>query len=187
MPVPSTAAPDLLEHEFQNALRPGVPMHNYTMEKSLAPPSKSKRRARPRSIELSRMKDPLNFDYDLVLGQRVASIMGCGTKVGKDGINVDKVAVCMERSTLLISIDGDTDEIVLKVSEDRRAILAPARRWKSFKPLAKYVGKELGWCWTARNYKGYDDLFILSFHGIEPQIVFCGIASSLWIYMMKRI
>jgi Family of unknown function (DUF6334) len=133
------------------------------------------------------MKDPLNFDYDLVLGQRVASIMGCGTKVGKDGINVDKVAVCMERSTLLISIDGDTDEIVLKVSEDRRAILAPARSWKSFEPLATYVGKELGWCWRARNYKGYDDSFILSFHGIEPQIVFCAIASSLWIYMMKRI
>jgi hypothetical protein len=140
-------------------------------------------------IEFERryMKDPLNFDYDLLHAQRLVSIMGCGAKVAKDGLKVDKVAVCLQRSTLLISVNEDTDEIVLKVSEDKRAILGPARRWKSLEPLTQYVGKELGWCWTARNYKGYADLFILSFHGIEPQIVFCGIASSLWIYRMKRI
>ena len=36
------------------------------------------------------------------------------------------------------------------------------------------------------DYKGYDDLFVLSFQGIKPQIVFCAIASFLWIYRMKR-
>jgi hypothetical protein len=112
--------------------------------------------------------------------------MGCRAQATKGGIKVEKVAVCLERTTLLISTNEDTDEIVLKVSEDRRAILGPARRWKSIASLTKYVGKELGWCWTARNYRGYADLFILSFDGIEPEIVFCGIASSLWIYKMKR-
>jgi uncharacterized protein DUF6334 len=132
------------------------------------------------------MKTPLNFDYDLLHEQRLASIMGYGAKAAKGGINVDKVAVCLERTTLLISIDEDTDEIVLTVSEDKRSLLGSSRSWKSLAPLTKYVGKELGWCWTARNYKGYSDLFILSFHGIEPQVMFCGIASGLWIYKMRR-
>jgi hypothetical protein len=132
------------------------------------------------------MKTPLNFDYELLHEQRLASIMGYGAKAAKGGINVGKVAVCLERTTLLISIDEDTDEIVLSVSEDKRSMLGSPRSWKNLAPLAKYVGKKLGWCWTARNYKGYSDLFILSFHGIEPQIMFCGIASSLWVYKMKR-
>jgi hypothetical protein len=112
--------------------------------------------------------------------------MACGAKVTRNGIKVEKVAVCLERTTLLISVNEDTDEIVLKVSEDRRAVLGPARRWKSLEPLTRYVGKKLGWCWTARNYRGYSDLFILSFDVIEPQIVFCAIASFLYIYKMKR-
>jgi hypothetical protein len=132
------------------------------------------------------MGNPLNFDYDLLHGQRLASITGCGAKAAKGGVKVERVAIGLERTALVISINEDTDEIVLKASQAKRTLLGSSRRWKSLAPLTKYVGKELGWCWTARNYKGYADLFILSFQGIEPQIVFCGIASNLWIYRMKR-
>lgn len=133
------------------------------------------------------MKKQSDFDYEQLDGQRVASIMGRGIKNAEDGLNVDEVAIGLERMTLLITVNLDTDEIILKAGEDKKALLGSSRRWKSLAPLSKYVGKELGWSWAVRNYRGYSDLFVLSFHGIEPQIVFCGIASSLWIYRMKRI
>lgn len=105
------------------------------------------------------------------------------------GVGCERSEQSLELSTLepvCESLDALTDEIVLKASQAKRTLLGSSRRWKSLAPLTKYVGKELGWCCTARNYKGYADLFILSFQGIEPQIVFCGIASNLWIYRMKR-
>ena len=146
-----------------------------------------RRAASPKSIELSQMNGLLSFDYDSLQGQRVVSIMGCAARQTKEGMKVNQVALILERATLLISVHEDTDEIILRASEDGRAIMGSSRKWRKLTPLSKYTAKKVGWCWTARNDRGYGDLFILSFRGIEPEIVFCGIASSLWIYKVKRI
>jgi hypothetical protein len=127
------------------------------------------------------------FDYELLNGQRVESIIGLGVDSGKAGLNAEQVAICLERETLLISVNPSTDEIVLESSSDRDTLLGPARRWVSVASLSQYVGNELGWSWMARNYRGYSDLFILSFDVLTPQIAFCGAATSLWIYEMRKI
>ena len=127
------------------------------------------------------------FDYGLLNGQRVESIMGLGVDNGKAGLNAEEVALCLERETLLISVNPSTDEIILESSSDRDTPLGPARRWVSMSSLSQYVGKELGWSWMARDYRGYADLFILSFDAVWPQIAFCGAASSLWIYEMRQL
>lgn len=133
------------------------------------------------------MNSLLSFDYDSLQGQRVESIMGCGARQTKEGMKVKEVALVLERTTLLISVNEDTDEIILRASEDRLAIMGSSRKWRKLTPLSRYTAKKVGWCWTARNDRGYGDLFILSFRGIEPEIVFCAIASSLWMYKVKRI
>jgi len=113
--------------------------------------------------------------------------MGLGVDNGKAGLNAEEVALCLERETLLISVNPSTDEIILESSSDRDTLLGPARRWVSMSSLSQYVGKELGWSWMARDYRGYADLFILSFDAVWPQIAFCGAASSLWIYEMRQL
>jgi hypothetical protein len=47
--------------------------------------------------------------------------------------------------------------------------------------IADAIGSALGWCWIGRNYRGYPDMFTLSFSGIDPQICFLGGAFTLTI------
>jgi hypothetical protein len=134
------------------------------------------------------LHDPLEFDYDLLHGQRVVSIKGCKVRRSRDGSTVcDKAVICLERIAFIIAVKEDTDEITLQREEDPGVPFQSSGGWKDLELLSKYVGRELGWCWVGRNYRGYADMFILSFAGVEPEIAFCGVASSLWIYRMQKI
>jgi uncharacterized protein DUF6334 len=132
--------------------------------------------------------DLLNFDYELLHGQRVTSIKGSGVQRGKDGSTVcEKVAVLLERTALIISVNEDTDEVVVQEAEGLWILAGHSSSWTNLELLSEYLGRELGWCWVGRNYRGYADTFVLSFSGLEPEIAFCGVASSLWFYKMNKV
>jgi hypothetical protein len=132
--------------------------------------------------------DPLNFDYELLHGQRIVAIRASGIKTfASDASTVcDEVAICLTDSALVVSVDLDTDQIKLQRIDDPEA-LAGLSAWDTFELLQDYVGQELGWCWVGRNYRGYADTFVMSFAGIEPQVALVGAASTLLFYKMLKV
>jgi hypothetical protein len=121
-------------------------------------------------------------------GQRVNSIQGTRVRQDKDGFSIcDEVAVSLQETSLLVSVNLDTDEIILQQSKDVGSLVEVPSTLTTLEPLNEYVGRELGWRWVGRNYLGYADTFVLSFSGIEPEIALCGTASSLWVYKIRRV
>lgn len=116
------------------------------------------------------------------------SILAINARQVNDGsITCESIALCLQDSALVISVDIDTDEILLGVIEGSSVSSLENQGWRAFAPLDEFLGRELGWCWSGTNYKGYSDTFTVSFGGIDPQIAFCGAASDLWIYRLNRI
>jgi hypothetical protein len=58
---------------------------------------------------------------------------------------------------------------------------------QSAKPWRKYVGNECGWTWFAVNQQGYMDSVLLSFEGIEPNILLQTIASSIEVFAISPV
>jgi hypothetical protein len=131
---------------------------------------------------------PLNFDFEPLRGQRVISIEGTKVRRDREGCTIcDDVALSLQEISLLVSVNLDTDEIILQLSKDPGSVVEAPATWTMLEPLNDYVGRELGWCWVGRNYLGYADTLVLSFSGIEPDIALCGLASSLWFYKIRRV
>lgn len=132
------------------------------------------------------MYDPLSFDYELLHGQRVVSIRGRELQRSQNGFAAcEEVAICLERDALIISVNVDTDEIILRKEDDLASLSSD--QWQDLEMLSKYIGQDLGWCWVGRNYRGYADLFLLSFEAVEPHLAFCGAASVVWFYEMRKL
>lgn len=111
----------------------------------------------------------LRFDYDEVHGQIATALLG--RRDGAAGWR--DVAVVLGDRAVMVRVDVDTDEIAVELE------VAPGvdDGWQAIPELSDYVGTELGWCWLGRNYRGYLDMFTLSFSGLEPQVCFVGEAA----------
>jgi len=128
------------------------------------------------------MSEPLSFDWESVQGQRVTAIEGINLQLDQVArTHCDALMLRLDNGVLHVSVNADTDEVVVKDSDDA------GKDWAPVEALKEYVGYELGWCWIARNYLGYADALMLSFAGIDPEIALVGIASSLQIYRLTRI
>ena len=113
----------------------------------------------------------LHFDYDEVDGQMATAVLG--QREGTAGWQ--KIAVVMDERALMLRVDPDSDEITVELES------APemADGWLAVADLSDFVGSELGWCWVGRNYRGYLDMFTLSFSGLEPQVCFTGDGATI--------
>ncbi len=115
----------------------------------------------------------LQFDYEEVHGRTVSGVVG-----RRDGpAGWDSIAFVVEHRAVVLRVDPDTDEVVVTL-EDASDL---ASGWIEVAEVADAIGSTLGWCWIGRNYRGYLDMFTLSFSGIDPQICFLGEASTLTI------
>jgi hypothetical protein len=88
---------------------------------------------------------------------------------------------------LRFRVDNDTDTIT---SQFRPLPFRSKRGYRSVqsaKPWKKYVGKECGWTWLAWNQQGYLDSVLLSFDGIEPNVLLQTIASSIDVFMVSLV
>jgi hypothetical protein len=133
------------------------------------------------------MYESLNFDFETLQGQRVIAIRG--TRLEADEVarsRCNELALHLEEVVLLVSVNKDTDEVIVTTCADGASLPGP-HEWTDIEVLKEYVGYELGWSWIARNYLGYADTLMLSFSGIEPEIALCAVASALWIYRLTRI
>ena len=113
----------------------------------------------------------LQFDYDEVNGQRVTAVLG--RREGTTGWR--EIAVVIRGRALLLRVDSDTDEIAVELEAAPEA----TQGWLAVADLSDFAGSELGWCWVGRNYRGYLDMFTLSFSGLEPQVCFTGEAATI--------
>jgi hypothetical protein len=113
----------------------------------------------------------LQFDYEEAHGHVATAVLG-----RRDGAaGWQGVAIVIESRALMLRVDPDTDEIAVELEA------APEMNsgWFAVAELSDFVGSELGWCWVGRNYRGYLDMFILSFSGLEPQVCFTGEGASI--------
>jgi hypothetical protein len=115
----------------------------------------------------------LQFDYEEVHGRTVSGVVGRRDRPA--GWN--SIAFVVEHRAVVLRVDPDTDEVVVTL-EDASGL---ASGWIEVAEVAHAIGSTFGWCWIGRNYRGYLDMFTLSFSGIDPQICFLGEASTLTI------
>jgi len=115
----------------------------------------------------------LQFDYEEVHGQTVTKVLGRRDRPA----GWESIALIVEDRAVVLRVDPDTDELIVTLEDASH--LASHRA--EVEELSEFVGSALGWCWIGRNYRGYLDMFTLSFSGIEPQICFVGEASMLTI------
>jgi hypothetical protein len=113
----------------------------------------------------------LQFDYDEVHGSVATAVLGRREGVaGWHGI-----AVVIGDRALMLRIDPNTDEITV----DLEAAPEANTDWIAVTEMSDFIGSELGWCWVGRNYRGYLDIFTLSFSGLEPQVCFAGEGATI--------
>jgi len=113
----------------------------------------------------------LQFDYDEVHGKVATAVLGQREGVaGWQGI-----AILIEDRALTLRIDPNTDEIIVNLEAAPEANIG----WLAVTEMSDLVGSQLGWCWVGRNYRGYLDMFTLSFSGLEPQVCFIGEGATI--------
>jgi hypothetical protein len=112
----------------------------------------------------------LQFDYETVEGETVTAVLGQADGKGSWW----SVAILLGSRALVLRVDEDSDQISV-------ALEAPPEGadWTPLEQMQVAIGSALGWCWIGRNYRGYLDMFTVSFSGLEPQFLFIGMASAL--------
>jgi len=120
---------------------------------------------------------PLEFDWETLEGEAVLSVVGQPGVPRSDGsLCWWSVAFVLQRTSVVLTVNNDTDEIVVTLRENLPQDDGP---WLDVEPLSSVVGRKLGWCWLGWNYRGYRDTFTVGFDGIDPAYMFVAMASAM--------
>jgi len=132
----------------------------------------------------------LHFDWEEVDGETIQSVMGQpGYYEGGAGVFWWRLAIVLSNGAIMISVNGDTDEILVTRWHGSLPIgEAPLDLpWIEVASLSELMGRELGWSWIGRNSQGYLDAFTIGSGGIvpseaiDPSYMFVGIGSNVQI------
>src|SRR6266581_2655808 len=99
----------------------------------------------------------------------------------------DELILNLGDCSLRFKVDSDTDTITSQFqpssfrAKKGYASIQAAKLWK------KFVGKECGWTWFAWNQQGYLDSVLISFDGIEPNVLLNTIGSSIEVFMISLV
>lgn len=118
----------------------------------------------------------LQFDYETVEGETVTAVLGQADENG----NWWSIAILLSSRALVLRVDADSDQISVALEAAPKGA-----KWAPVEPMRLAVGNTLGWCWIGRNYRGYLDMFTVSFSGLEPHFLFVGMASALKLYRIS--
>lgn len=127
----------------------------------------------------------LNFDWELVSGSRVVSVLGRHERQMTDAAFAwDEIAIVLGESAVVLTVNVDTDEIVVNLSA-----VPTGDDWLEIVPLNRFVTKHLGSCWEVTNYRGYSDGFIVAFgdvlpDALKPKLTFLGEGSAITCFQM---
>lgn len=129
----------------------------------------------------------LRFDYDHVDGELIRYVRGSVRQVSSDGtVSYEEVLIGLEKQVMHIQPNVDTDELEVSLA-DRCTMEARLSTFTDVPELLECVGRALGWCWEARNYRGYWDMFCFSASGINPDFCLVGMASTIELKRVTRI
>jgi hypothetical protein len=99
----------------------------------------------------------------------------------------DELILNMRDSFLRFVVDNETDTMMSLFQP------SPFRATKDFTsiqgaaPWKQYIGKECGWTWIGWNQQGYVDMMLISFDGIEPNVLLQTIASSIKVFTIAPV
>ena len=136
-------------------------------------------------------------DIALAVGQALFSKLSTFQELGGESLR----SVCYvhdERDLDQVILDFDSVSVIVRAMPDddsvdfsstRRADLQSTPRadvsqgefWK------KFIGVPFGWGWVTVNQQGYCDGLLLSFKGIEPQVLMNVVASSLKLRLISSV
>jgi len=126
------------------------------------------------------------IDHEKFQGRRLRKVKGVAPLVYDDGcIGFDRVIFQLDGGYLLISVNNDTDELI--VSGMLNSDYDECIDCIDIEYMEKYLDLDIGWLWYAENWMGYADMVVFSFSGIEPSIAFLGAASKICSYSINRI
>jgi len=99
----------------------------------------------------------------------------------------DELILNLGDCSLRFKVDIDTDTITSQFqpssfrAKKGYVSIQAAELWK------KFVGKECGWTWLAWNQQGYLDTVLISFDGIEPNVLLNTFGSSIEVHMVSLV
>lgn len=127
-----------------------------------------------------------NFDYSRVHGKLLKSAVGAGSLRMNDGsTSYDSVDLSFSDGLVLgVNCTEDTDELVCRIFsiEEERSECA-----ESIPSLDSYRGRQLGWSWSAQNWRGYNDMILFGFDGVEPEFALVGMACKVHLFSLTPI
>jgi hypothetical protein len=120
----------------------------------------------------------LRFDWEAALDREIVAVRGLEERVISDGgLTWTSIAFDLADAVVVLRVDEDTDQIIVTLEA-----IEPTdggTQWVSVAALHSVVGRRFGWCWVSCNSQGYLDAFTVSVDGIEPNLMFVGVASTL--------
>jgi hypothetical protein len=122
----------------------------------------------------------LGFDWESVVHKPVMAVVGRNERRMSDGSFAwDALAFAVGDVAVVLTVTADTDEI-----EVAHETVPTGGGWQAVAGLGCAVGKSIGWCWVATNYRGYRDSFTLALgdvvpDALEPRLTFLAEGSSL--------
>ncbi|NOX81546.1 MAG: hypothetical protein GXP06_00855 [Alphaproteobacteria bacterium] len=127
----------------------------------------------------------LKFDYEKIHGKNITEVHGENVRVMNDGsFECDRIVIDVATAALELSVNIDTDELIIELHEPYENTPGTLSNINDY---LNFVGRKLGWVWTAKNYRGYDDAFMLALgeavpDALDPAYAFVGAGSSICVY-----
>jgi hypothetical protein len=129
----------------------------------------------------------LTFDYETVHCEKVEAVTGFEKQVMNDGsVHYERILIRLASASIAIDVNQDTDELIVSLIQNN-ALSPEEAGYAEVPELGGLVGRELGWCWEGRNYRGYYDFFSLSVNTLYPDFGFVGIGSSIQLHRISKI
>jgi hypothetical protein len=100
--------------------------------------------------------------------------------------DLNRVIFDFDRGALVIEGDPDDDSIEVRLMNHGEIESTQAVTVTHLDPWAPFIGKPFGWGWITVNQQGYCDGVLLSFGGIDPQLLLTVAASALVVSTITR-
>lgn len=100
--------------------------------------------------------------------------------------DLERVIFDFDKGALVVEGNPDDDSIEIRLVSQGEFAGIQAVAASHLDPWAPFIGKPFGWGWITVNQQGYCDGLLLSFGGIDPQLLLTVAASALVVSTIMR-